>query len=102
MVKRKEKIEDPLKLLLPGVIPNKLCCLPNNPRTEDKKISGNPKGLPLCDSARIQTWNRLIRSQVLYSVELRSHCFVFAGAKVLLFFEFANFLAMIIIRTNKK
>ena len=25
------------------------------------------------DSARIQTWNRLIRSQVLYSVELRSH-----------------------------
>ena len=29
--------------------------------------------LPLCDSARIQTWNRLIRSQVLYSVELRSH-----------------------------
>ena len=27
---------------------------------------------PLGDSARIQTWNRLIRSQVLYSVELRS------------------------------
>ena len=43
MVKRKEKIDDPLKLLLPGVIPNKLCCLPNNPRTEDKKISGNRK-----------------------------------------------------------
>ena len=37
---------------------------------------------PLCDSARIQTWNRLIRSQVLYSVELRSHSFAFASANV--------------------
>lgn len=27
------------------------------------------------DRARIQTWNLLIRSQILYSVELRSHCF---------------------------
>ena len=30
----------------------------------------------LCDPARIQTWNLLIRSQILYSVELRGHRFV--------------------------
>ncbi len=29
----------------------------------------------LCDSYRIQTCNLLIRSQMLYSVELRSHKF---------------------------
>ena len=29
--------------------------------------------IPLCDSDRIQTCNLLIRSQVLYSVELRNH-----------------------------
>ena len=34
------------------------------------------------DSARIQTWNRLIRSQVLYSVELRSHLLI-ASANML-------------------
>ena len=28
------------------------------------------------DPARIQTWNLLIRSQILYSVELRGHRFV--------------------------
>ena len=28
-----------------------------------------------CDSDRIQTCNLLIRSQVLYSVELRNHCY---------------------------
>jgi hypothetical protein len=27
------------------------------------------------DPARIQTWNLLIRSQILYSVELRGHLF---------------------------
>ncbi len=39
------------------------------------------------DSDRIQTCNLLIRSQMLYSVELRSHhiCFYLASAKVLLF-----------------
>ena len=35
------------------------------------------------DSARIQTWNRLIRSQVLYSVELRS---LIASANIRAFF----------------
>ena len=34
-----------------------------------------------CDSCRIQTCNLLIRSQMLYSVELMSH-FLFASAKV--------------------
>ena len=37
------------------------------------------------DSARIQTWNRLIRSQVLYSVELRSHLLI-ASANIGCFF----------------
>ena len=37
------------------------------------------------DSARIQTWNRLIRSQVLYSVELRSHLLI-ASANIEAFF----------------
>ena len=30
-----------------------------------------------CDRDRIQTCNRLIRSQLLYSVELRGHCLLF-------------------------
>ena len=38
----------------------------------------------LCDRDRIQTCNRLIRSQLLYSVELRGHYFVIASAKVAL------------------
>ena len=37
-----------------------------------------------CDRDRIQTCNRLIRSQLLYSVELRGHYFVIASAKVAL------------------
>ena len=39
-----------------------------------------------CDSDRIQTCNLLIRSQMLYSVELRSH-FRFAIAKLVHFFH---------------
>lgn len=35
-------------------------------------IIGNPSLLNLCDSVGIQTLNLLIRSQLLYSVELRS------------------------------
>ena len=41
---------------------------------------------PSCDSNRIQTCNLLIRSQMLYSVELRSHFFV-CDCKVTHFFE---------------
>ena len=33
---------------------------------------------PLCDPYRIQTCNLLIRSQTLYSIELRDHFFVLA------------------------
>ena len=33
------------------------------------------------DRDRIQTCNRLIRSQLLYSVELRGHLFLFNGCK---------------------
>ena len=46
----------------------------------DKKIKGIIDTL-YCDSDRIQTCNRLIRSQVLYSVELRSHSLL-AFAKI--------------------
>ena len=31
-----------------------------------------------CDPARIQTWNLLIRSQILYSVKLRGRLFYFS------------------------
>ena len=53
-----------------------------------KKQQRQPIGLPLCDSARIQTWNRLIRSQVLYSVELRSRI---ASANIGAFFELCKY-----------
>ena len=41
----------------------------------------------LCDRDRIQTCNRLIRSQLLYSVELRDPLFLFNGCKDTDFFE---------------
>ena len=48
------------------------------------------------DRDRIQTCNRLIRSQLLYSVELRGHCsFVLTGAKIRTFFESASVLAIL-------
>ena len=37
------------------------------------KKSSNESRISFCDSDRIQTCNLLIRSQMLYSVELRSH-----------------------------
>ena len=43
------------------------------------------------DRDRIQTCNRLIRSQLLYSVELRDRYFVLTGAKIRTFLEFASF-----------
>lgn len=54
---------------------------------------------PLGDRDRIQTCNRLIRSQLLYSVELRGHVFFLNGCKGMEFFRnfqifagiFANF-----------
>ncbi len=48
-----------------------------------------PSGLILCDSYRIQTCNLLIRSQMLYSVELRSHL-LFAVAKLRSIFVLCN------------
>ena len=44
----------------------------------------------ICDRDRIQTCNQLIRSQLLYSVELRDHCFVLTGAKIRTFPEIAS------------
>ena len=43
----------------------------------------------LCDRERIHTCNRLIRSQLLYSVELRG-LVCFTGAKIRTFFELAR------------
>ena len=43
------------------------------------------------DSHRIQTCNLLIRSQMLYSVELANRCFAFAGAKLRQVSESAKF-----------
>ena len=44
-----------------------------------------------CDRDRIQTCNRLIRSQLLYSVELRDRYFVLTGAKIRTFPELVLF-----------
>ena len=43
---------------------------------ENKKKGIKIDSLDFCDSYRIQTCNLLIRSQMLYSVELRSHAFL--------------------------
>ena len=40
---------------------------------EIKKGFSSLKPFPVCDPVRIQTWNLLIRSQMLYSIELRGH-----------------------------
>ena len=43
-----------------------------------KKKRNSIKNFSFCDSAGIQTRNLLIRSQMLYSVELQSHFYGFA------------------------
>ena len=48
----------------------------------------------LSDSRGIQTHNLLIRSQMLYSVELGSLIFYFAFAKVCLFSDIAKYFSM--------
>ena len=53
------------------------------------KKSTSFKKVLLCDRDRIQTCNRLIRSQLLYSVELRG-LVCFTGAKIRTFFELAR------------
>ena len=50
--------------------------------TRDNGLVAIVPHVPLGDSYRIQTYNLLIRSQMLYSVELRSRYFRFASAKV--------------------
>ena len=45
-----------------------------------------------CDPYRIQTCNLLIRSQTLYSVELRDHFSVFALQRYCLFLNWQAFL----------
>ena len=46
-----------------------------------KKVSNELKTF-FCDSCRIQTCNLLIRSQMLYSVELRSRHYMFAALHI--------------------
>ena len=58
-----------------------------NKKKGDSKASFLSPFLSSCDSGGIQTHNLLIRSQMLYSVELRNHRSLFAGAKVRTFFE---------------
>ena len=54
-------------------------------------ITSFKKFLNRCDSCRIQTCNLLIRSQMLYSVELRSRSLI-ACAKVRLFWIIAKII----------
>ncbi len=56
------------------------------------KIKRRPYQVSFCDTAGIQTLNLLIRSQMLYSVELRCHSFVIASAKVVVYFKWAKVL----------
>ena len=77
------------------------CCT----KKESPQIVANSLGC--CDSDGIQTRNLLIRSQMLYSVELRSQRFVCAsflncGAKVRSFFERPNIFAKKLPRHSKK
>ena len=60
-------------------------------------VNSSLQFIQLCDSGRIQTCNLLIRSQMLYSVELRSQkllkrCFLKADAKVRNIFESTKFI----------
>ena len=64
----------------------------------DEKLKLKPKRLEFfCDPGRIQTCNLLIRSQMLYSVELRDR-FSFDGAKVRHFFYVANYFAVFLLK----
>ena len=52
-----------------------VCC--DNLKNYRYKKKGSDYSLPLCDSGGIQTHNLLIRSQMLYSVELRNQSVFF-------------------------
>ena len=54
------------------------------------------------DSYRIQTYNLLIRSQMLYSVELRSRYFCFASAKVQHFLKVPKLFLVFLQKTSRK
>ena len=53
------------------------------------------------DSYRIQTYNLLIRSQMLYSVELRSRYFCFASAKVQHFLKVPKLFLVFLQKTQE-
>ena len=56
----------------------------------EKGVTISRNSLNSCDSGGIQTHNLLIRSQMLYSVELRNRCSLKASAKVRRFAEIAK------------
>ena len=68
----------------------------NTKKEELTCVNSSLQFIQLCDSGRIQTCNLLIRSQMLYSVELRSQkllkrCFLKADAKLRNIFESTKF-----------
>ena len=88
---------------------NGLCCeilksftyvLPKNNKKRCNLFSYTVYANRFCDSDRIQTCNLLIRSQVLYSVKLRSHSLI-ASANVGYFSGLCKFFADKIYPTRK-
>ena len=64
-------------------------CKKKNRQTVDKQLSSGSS----CDPYRIQTCNLLIRSQTLYSIELRDHFFVLAVQSYCYFLNWQAFWA---------
>ena len=69
-----------LKYKIPQIVtltPKNLLSHPNSGLTQENTKKTIFSDSLFCDRDRIQTCNRLIRSQLLYSVELRGHCLLF-------------------------
>ena len=57
--------------------PHEISTDPNSGLTQENTKKTIFSDSLFCDRDRIQTCNRLIRSQLLYSVELRDRCLIF-------------------------
>ena len=100
MMRRLLKIIDNLARLIAVIDIGKQICehlaskkQPTTQKKETQPTDFSAIALSSCDPYRIQTCNLLIRSQTLYSIELRDQFFVFSGAKILPFFELASIFA---------
>ena len=72
------KYKIPQIVTLTQIIPAKnLLSHPNSGLTQENTKKTIFSDSLFCDRDRIQTCNRLIRSQLLYSVELRDRCLIF-------------------------